>query len=168
MKSLSWCGNLGPTSSPRFDARAEAEAARANHSRRRTDAGAGEKHTVFSIHGLRIHARLPWIMLRTTSSSASRSRWTMNCSRRRSAWQGTNPPCDLKGELHLQEAAGKVLRSGREIATALSLERERNMIAAINRGLGAFEPLGDIRSLVVSDRLRPEQKHAVEIRPSIA
>ena len=30
---------------------------------------------------------------------------------------------DLKGELHLQESAGKVLRSGREIATALSLER---------------------------------------------
>jgi hypothetical protein len=69
---------------------------------------------------------------------------------------------DLKGELNLQESAGKVLRSGREIATALSLERERNMIAAVNRGLGAFEPLGDIRSLVVSDRLRPEQKHAVE------
>jgi hypothetical protein len=69
---------------------------------------------------------------------------------------------DLKGELNLQESAGKVSRSGREIATAVSLERERNMIAAVNRGLGAFEPLGDIRSLVVSDRLRPEQKHAVE------
>src|SRR5580700_6950701 len=69
---------------------------------------------------------------------------------------------DLKGELSLQESAGKVLRSGREIATAVSLERERNMIAAVNRGLGVFEPLGDIRSLVVSDLLRPEQKHAVE------
>lgn len=69
---------------------------------------------------------------------------------------------DLKGELTLQESAGKVLRSGREIATAVSLERERNMIAAVDRGLGAFAPLGDTRSLVVSDRLRPEQKHAVE------
>jgi conjugative relaxase-like TrwC/TraI family protein len=69
---------------------------------------------------------------------------------------------DLKGELSLEESAGKVLRSGREIATAVSLERERNMIAAVNRGLGVFEPLGDIRSLAVSDRLRPEQKHAVE------
>jgi hypothetical protein len=69
---------------------------------------------------------------------------------------------DLKGELNLQESAGKVLRSGREIATAVSLARERNMIAAVNRALGEFEPLGDIRSLVVSDRLRPEQKHAVE------
>src|SRR3984957_17855683 len=41
---------------------------------------------------------------------------------------------DLKGELSLQESAGKVLRSGREAATAVSLERERNMIAAVNRG----------------------------------
>jgi ATP-dependent exoDNAse (exonuclease V) alpha subunit len=69
---------------------------------------------------------------------------------------------DLKGELNLQESAGKILRSGREIATAASLERERNMIAAVNRGLGQFEPLGDAGAFVVADRLRPEQKHAVE------
>jgi conjugative relaxase-like TrwC/TraI family protein len=68
---------------------------------------------------------------------------------------------ELKGELHLQESSGKVLRSGREVATAASLERERNMIAAINRGLGECDPLGGGR-LTVSDRLRPEQKHAVE------
>jgi conjugative relaxase-like TrwC/TraI family protein len=68
---------------------------------------------------------------------------------------------DLKGELHLQESTGKVLRSGREVATAESLERERNMIAAINRRLGAFEPLGG-GPLTVSDGLRAEQKHAVE------
>jgi ATP-dependent exoDNAse (exonuclease V) alpha subunit len=35
------------------------------------------------------------------------------------------------------------------------------MIAAINRGLGVFEPLGG-GPLTVSDRLRAEQKHAVE------
>ena len=69
---------------------------------------------------------------------------------------------DLKGEVYLQESTGKVLRSGREVATAASLERERNMIAAINRGLGAFEPLGGTGSFLVSDQLRPEQKHAVE------
>ncbi|MGO9229206.1 MAG: MobF family relaxase, partial [Bryobacteraceae bacterium] len=68
---------------------------------------------------------------------------------------------ELKGELHLQESTGKVLRSGREVATAASLERERNMIAAVNCGLGTFEPLGG-GPLTVSDRLRPEQKHAVE------
>ena len=69
---------------------------------------------------------------------------------------------DLKGELSLQESAGALLRSGREIATAASLERERNMIAAVNRGLGRFEPLGDAGAFVISDHLRPEQKHAVE------
>jgi conjugative relaxase-like TrwC/TraI family protein len=69
---------------------------------------------------------------------------------------------DLKGELSLQESAGTILRSGREVATAASLERERNMIAAVNRGLGRFEPLGESGAFVVSDRLRPEQKHAVQ------
>jgi conjugative relaxase-like TrwC/TraI family protein len=69
---------------------------------------------------------------------------------------------ELKGELHLQESTGKVLRSRHEVATAASLERERSMIAAINGGLGSFEPLGGTNPFVVSDRLRPEQKHAVE------
>jgi conjugative relaxase-like TrwC/TraI family protein len=69
---------------------------------------------------------------------------------------------DLKGELNLQESAGTILRSGREIATAASLERERNMIAAVNRGIGGSDPLSDNRAFVVSDLLRPEQKHAVE------
>jgi conjugative relaxase-like TrwC/TraI family protein len=69
---------------------------------------------------------------------------------------------DLKGELSLQESAGTILRAGEDIATEASLERERNMIAAVNRGLDAFEPLGETGSFVVSDRLRPEQRHAVE------
>ena len=68
----------------------------------------------------------------------------------------------LKGELGVQESAGRVLRSGREVATETSLERERNMIVAVNRGLGGFEPLVGAHTFVVSDRLRPEQKHAVE------
>ncbi len=41
---------------------------------------------------------------------------------------------ELKGELGVQESAGRILRSGREVATETSLERERSMIAAINRG----------------------------------
>jgi conjugative relaxase-like TrwC/TraI family protein len=69
---------------------------------------------------------------------------------------------DLKGELNLRESVGSVLRSGREIATAESLERERNMIAAVNRGLGAFESLGGAREFTGSDTLRPEQRRAVE------
>src|SRR5437764_980826 len=46
-------------------------------------------------------------------------------------------------------------------ATPDSLDRERQMIAAINRGIGAFDRLGGDHAFVASDRLRPEQQHAV-------
>ena len=46
----------------------------------------------------------------------------------------------LKGELGVQESAGRILRSGREVATETSLERERSMIAAINRGRRRIRP----------------------------
>lgn len=68
---------------------------------------------------------------------------------------------ELKGVLTLQESTGGILRSGNEIATAESLQRERSMIASINRGIGSFEPLA-AGAFIASDRLRPEQKHAVE------
>jgi conjugative relaxase-like TrwC/TraI family protein len=69
---------------------------------------------------------------------------------------------DLKGELGVQMSDGRVLRNGTEIATRESLERERCMIAAVNLGIGSFEPLGCEDQFVGSDRLRPEQKQAVE------
>lgn len=69
---------------------------------------------------------------------------------------------EAKGVLHLEESSGQVLRSGNEIATRESLERERQTIAAINRGIGRFERLGGENEFIASDRLRPEQKHAVE------
>lgn len=69
---------------------------------------------------------------------------------------------DLKGELSLRESTGRILRSGLDVATADTLQRERNMIAAINRGIGLLEPLGDAEAFVASDKLRPEQKRAVE------
>jgi conjugative relaxase-like TrwC/TraI family protein len=68
----------------------------------------------------------------------------------------------LKGELGVQESTGQMLRSGRELATETSLERERSMIAAVNSRAAGFEPLGAGHSFVVSDSLRPEQKLAVE------
>ena len=67
----------------------------------------------------------------------------------------------LQGELHLQHTTGQVLRVGTEMATRESLERERQMISAVNHGLSHFDPLGG-EDFVASDRLRPEQKHAVE------
>ena len=69
---------------------------------------------------------------------------------------------DLKGELTVQETSGCILRNGREIATQESLERERSMIGAVNRGLGSFEALACDRDFLVSDLIRPEQKCAIE------
>jgi ATP-dependent exoDNAse (exonuclease V) alpha subunit len=69
---------------------------------------------------------------------------------------------ELKGELTIQESAGRILRNGNEIATAESLERERSMIAAVNSGIGLFECLGGEQALMASDCLRPEQRQAVD------
>jgi conjugative relaxase-like TrwC/TraI family protein len=69
---------------------------------------------------------------------------------------------ELKGTLALEEARGEILRDGGEIATQASLEREGEMIDRINRGVGAFERLDGGTRFVVSDRLRPEQRRAVE------
>jgi hypothetical protein len=68
----------------------------------------------------------------------------------------------LKGSLSMQEFSGAILREGIEIATAQSLAREREMIACVNRGVGRFEPLCAGVPFLASDRLRPEQKTAVE------
>jgi conjugative relaxase-like TrwC/TraI family protein len=69
---------------------------------------------------------------------------------------------ELEGLLALQESSGAILRDGGEIATTESLQREREMIAWVNQGIGKCEPLGDNQQFVASDRLRPEQKNAVE------
>ena len=69
---------------------------------------------------------------------------------------------EAKGVLQLEESSGHVLRAGNEIATRESLDRERQMVTGVNRGIGRFEPLGGSNGFVASDRLRPEQKCAVE------
>ena len=68
---------------------------------------------------------------------------------------------ELKGVLALQESSGAILRVGDEIATAESLQREREMIAWVNHGIGGHEPFGGNNQFVASDQLRPEQKRAV-------
>jgi ATP-dependent exoDNAse (exonuclease V) alpha subunit len=69
---------------------------------------------------------------------------------------------ELRGEMRHEESRGELLRADKEIATRQSLDRETEMVAQINRGLGREERLGGDREFVVSDRLRPEQKQAVE------
>jgi conjugative relaxase-like TrwC/TraI family protein len=69
---------------------------------------------------------------------------------------------ELKGEFSLEESTGKILRAGKEVATGESLDRERDMIERINRGIGQFERLGGHHELADSAFLRPEQKQAIE------
>jgi conjugative relaxase-like TrwC/TraI family protein len=68
---------------------------------------------------------------------------------------------EAKGVLRLEESSGTILRVGHEVATRESLDRERQMIAVINRGIGAFDRLGGDHAFLASDRLRPDQQHAV-------
>lgn len=69
---------------------------------------------------------------------------------------------EAKGALRLQQASGAILVSGNEIATRETLDRERAMIAAVNLGVGRYESLGRVDGFIASDRLRPEQKRAIE------
>ncbi|MGA2576493.1 MAG: AAA family ATPase [Bryobacteraceae bacterium] len=69
---------------------------------------------------------------------------------------------ELEGLLALQESSGAILRDGGEIAARESLQREREMIAWVNQGIGQCDPLGGNQQFVASDRLRTEQKRAVE------
>jgi conjugative relaxase-like TrwC/TraI family protein len=69
---------------------------------------------------------------------------------------------DLKAATIREEHRGGLLRAGNEVATQASLERERAMIETVHRGQGQYARLGGTEEFAVSDRLRPEQKHAVE------
>ena len=69
---------------------------------------------------------------------------------------------ELKGEFSLEESNGRILQAGKEVATRESLDRERDMIERINRGIGQFERLGGQHEFADSALLRPEQKEAIE------
>ena len=69
---------------------------------------------------------------------------------------------EIKGALRLEEASGQTLRVGHAVATRESLDREQQMIAVIDRGVGRFKSLGRSHAFVGSDRLRFEQRQAVE------
>jgi conjugative relaxase-like TrwC/TraI family protein len=69
---------------------------------------------------------------------------------------------ELKGEFSLEESTGRILQAGKEVATRESLDRERDMIERINRGIGQFDRLGGQHEFSASAFLRPEQKEAIE------
>jgi conjugative relaxase-like TrwC/TraI family protein len=68
---------------------------------------------------------------------------------------------ELRGTMRVGELDGSLLRHGSEIATRDTLRREQEMVSTINRGMGAYTSLGR-GEFPVSDRIRPEQKKAVE------
>ena len=68
---------------------------------------------------------------------------------------------ELKGSFALQESSGEVLRAGKDVATRETLERERDMIARIDGGIGKFLQLGK-DEIELSSQLRPEQRKAVQ------
>jgi ATP-dependent exoDNAse (exonuclease V) alpha subunit len=69
---------------------------------------------------------------------------------------------DLQGSLSLERSKGALISSGDEIATHASLQRERDMIAVVNRGVDRYDHLGKGRDFELSGHLRPEQRRAVE------
>ncbi len=69
---------------------------------------------------------------------------------------------DLLEELSAQEKKGEILRHKGEIATAASLEREREMIRGVNRSIGGSEPLRGDGDLTLSSRLSEKQKGVID------
>jgi conjugative relaxase-like TrwC/TraI family protein len=56
----------------------------------------------------------------------------------------------LKNAMDVQEATGNIFRHGRLLATKESLEREKEMIAAIDTGVNRYAPLGTFKPLTRS------------------
>jgi conjugative relaxase-like TrwC/TraI family protein len=68
---------------------------------------------------------------------------------------------ELKNRLAIHESLGLVLRNGNETATTASLQREKEMIACINRSIGDCERLDKTNPYIASDKLNPEQNEVI-------
>ncbi len=69
---------------------------------------------------------------------------------------------DLKGILAVKQSNGAILRHGHDLATRETLQREREMVETINRGIGGCDRLASGNSFIPSDRLRPQQRNVVQ------
>jgi len=70
---------------------------------------------------------------------------------------------NLQGSLSHERAKGILISAGDEIATHATLQRERDMIGVVSRGIDRYDRLGKGCDFKPSDKLRPEQRHAVEV-----
>ncbi|WP_263377849.1 MobF family relaxase [Granulicella paludicola] len=68
----------------------------------------------------------------------------------------------LKGSYELEVSNGSLLKSGGNVATQFSLERERTLVSAVNNGIGQYTRLGGQETFQAVDSLRDEQRKAVE------
>ena len=69
----------------------------------------------------------------------------------------------VQGSLSLERTKGTLIGAADEIATHASLQRERDMVAIVNRGLDRYDRLGNSQNFHPSPQLRAEQKRAVEV-----
>ena len=69
---------------------------------------------------------------------------------------------ELRGNYEFALLQGKLLLVDGNVATQASLERERNIVAAVDRGIHRYQALGGEVSIDPKGSLRAEQRHAVE------
>jgi conjugative relaxase-like TrwC/TraI family protein len=69
---------------------------------------------------------------------------------------------ELRGNYEFALLQGKLLLVGGSIATQTSLERERNIVATIDRGIDRYQALGGEAPIEPKGSLRAGQRHAVE------
>jgi conjugative relaxase-like TrwC/TraI family protein len=68
----------------------------------------------------------------------------------------------LRGTLEIEQTRGAILRSGNNVATRESLDREKHIIDLVDRGMRREERLGGSHRYEPSEQLRAEQRHAIE------
>lgn len=69
---------------------------------------------------------------------------------------------ELRGALEVETLQGVLINAGSRLTTQESLEREQSMVAMVDRGMGQYARLGSADEFSPDERLRAEQKQAVE------
>jgi conjugative relaxase-like TrwC/TraI family protein len=67
----------------------------------------------------------------------------------------------LQGALQVEQVQGSILRVGERLATRDSLEREKRIVATINRGMDRYDCLRGERDFQPSQHLKEEQRRVV-------
>jgi conjugative relaxase-like TrwC/TraI family protein len=68
----------------------------------------------------------------------------------------------LRGALEIEKSQGAIIHAGNRVTTCENLEREQRTIATVNHGIDRYGRLGGAREFHPDERLRDEQKGAVQ------